>query len=94
MDYLRSAPFGGLFAVTFVVSATCQAVAALLGFVLAALSPGLFQMNGAPAQGFLPAAGVVLFLLILGLAANSAISAAGSALWLLVRRLLPRPTAA
>lgn len=90
MDYLRSASFGGLFAVTFVVAATFQAVAAVLGLVIAGLSPELFQMNGAPAQGFVQGAGVVLFLLILGLAANSAISAAGSALWILFRRLLPK----
>lgn len=89
MDYLRSASFGGLFIVTFTVAATFQVVMAILGLLLALLSPGLFQMNGVVATSPMEAVGTLLFLLMFGLAVNAAMSAMGSLLWLLVRNIFP-----
>lgn len=90
MEFLRTAPFGALFTVTFVVAATFQATMTVVGAVSALLAPGLFRMNGAPASTPVEALGVVLFMLAFGLAMNAAISAGGAGLWLLVRRTLRR----
>ncbi|PZO01690.1 MAG: hypothetical protein DCF28_09585 [Alphaproteobacteria bacterium] len=89
MDYLRSANFGGLFIVTFAVAATFQVVMAVLGILLAVLSPGLFQMNGVPATSPAEAFGTLLFLLALFLVMNAGISAVGALCWLLVRKVIP-----
>lgn len=91
MDYLKRAPFGGLFLVTFTVAATFQVLMALLGLLLAFLSPGLFFMNGAPATSPVQAVGVLLFLLVVGLVINAGISAIGGLLWMGVRIALPKP---
>ncbi|MBU4239235.1 MAG: hypothetical protein KKD26_08275, partial [Alphaproteobacteria bacterium] len=91
MDYLKRAPFGGLFLVTFTVAATFQVLMALLGLLLAFLSPGLFFMNGAPATSPVQAVGVLLFLLVVGLVINAGISAIGALLWMGVRIALPKP---
>ena len=91
MDYLKRAPFGGLFLVTFTVAATFQVLMALLGLLLAFLSPGLFFMNGAPATSPVQAVGVLLFLLVVGLVVNAGISAIGALLWMCVRIALPKP---
>ena len=90
MDYLRNASFGGLFVVTFTVAAVFQVAFAVLGLVTAVLAPGMFNMNGAPATNPGQAMGVDLFLLAVMLAMNAMMSAAGSGLWLLVRRFLPK----
>ena len=90
MDYLKRAPFGGLFLVTFTVAATFQVLMALLGLLLAFLSPGMFFMNGAPATSPVQAVGVLLFLLVVGLVVNAGISAIGALLWMGVRIALPK----
>jgi hypothetical protein len=89
MDYLKNATFGGLFIVTFLVAATFQLAMAVLGIVLASLSPSLFQMNGVPATSPAQAIGTVLFILVVGLLVNAGMSAVGALLWLLVRKLVP-----
>jgi hypothetical protein len=91
MQYLRTASFGGLFAVTFTVAATCQVILSLLGLIAVAAAPGIFKMNGAPATNPLEAFGVLVFLVIFCLFINAGMSALGSAFWLVARRLLPRP---
>ncbi|QBX38561.1 hypothetical protein E4M02_09410 [Brevundimonas sp. S30B] len=89
MNYLRTAPFGGLFTVTFSVAAAFQIAFALLGLLLAVLSPGLFQMNGEPATSPAGAIGVLLFLLVFILIVNAGMSALGAVIVLAVRRVLP-----
>lgn len=89
MSYLRTASFGGLFSVTFTVAAAFQATFAMLGLLLAVLSPGLFQMNGEPATSPLAAIGVLIFLLVFGLTMNAAMSALGALVVLAVRRFFP-----
>ena len=90
MDYLRSASFGGLFTVTFVVAATFQIIMSLLGILLALVQPGMFQMNGVAAHGAGQALTTLVFLLVVCLVMNATVSSAGAGLWLLVRRLLPK----
>lgn len=90
MRFLRSASFGDLFAVTFVVGAAFQVVASMLSLLLGAINPSLFNMNGAPAQSLLQALGVILFMLVFGLVANAAISSLGSVIWIAVRRWMPK----
>ena len=90
MDYLKQGTFGALFGVTFTIAATFQVLMALLGLVIAVLSPDIFKMNGAPAAGPLQAIGVDLFLLVAMLLMNAMISAVGSGVWLLVRRAFPK----
>jgi ABC-type siderophore export system fused ATPase/permease subunit len=90
MNFLRSASFGDLFAVTFVVGATFQVVASLLSLILGSINPSLFNMNGAPAENPFQALGVVLFMLVFGLVANAAISSLGSVIWMAVRRWMPK----
>jgi ABC-type siderophore export system fused ATPase/permease subunit len=89
MNYLKTAPFGGLFAVTFTVVAAFQITMSLLGLILVFISPGLFKMNGAAAANPVQAAGVLVYLLVFGLFMNAGMSALGSAIWLGVRRFLP-----
>jgi hypothetical protein len=89
MPFLRSASFGGLFAVTFTIAATCQVAFSVLGLLMVATTPGMFKMNGASATNPIQALGVLVFLLAVFLAMNAAISAMGAGLWLLVRRALP-----
>jgi hypothetical protein len=90
MDYIRTASFGGLFIVTFVVAASFQIGFSLLGVMLAFTSPGLFHLSGTQATSPAGAIGALLFLLAFGLAVNAAISALGALLVLVWRRLLPR----
>ncbi|QQQ18692.1 hypothetical protein JIP62_00615 [Brevundimonas vitis] len=90
MHILRTASFGQLFIVTFAVSASFQVAFTLLGLVMAVLSPGVFNMNGVPATSAAGAIGVLIFLLVFGLAINAAISSLGALLVLAWRRLLPR----
>jgi hypothetical protein len=90
MELLKSATFGALFGVTFTVAATFQVTMALLGLILAFTTPALFTMNGAPAESPIQAIGVVIFLLVMVLVFNAAISAIGSGLWIGARRLLWR----
>lgn len=90
MDYLKRAPFGGLFVVTFTVAATFQVLMSVLGLLLAFLSPGLFFMNGAPATSPVQAVGTLLFLLVVGLVVNAGMSALGSLLLMGVRLALPK----
>ncbi len=89
MPFLKSASFGGLFTVTFTIAATCQIAFSLLGLLLAATSPAMFKMNGAPAANPGQALGVLVFLLAIMLAMNAAMSAIGAGIWMLVRRALP-----
>jgi hypothetical protein len=89
IEFLKSAAFGALFAVTFTVAAAFQVAMALLGLVLAFTSPAIFKMNGAPATNAGEAIGVVIFLLVVAIVLNAAISAIGSGIWLAVRPLLP-----
>jgi hypothetical protein len=91
MDYLRSASFGDLFGVTFTVAATCQVFLSLFGLVGVLVAPGIFKMNGAAATSPAQALGVLLFLLGFCLFLNAGLSALGAAVWLGVRRLLPKP---
>lgn len=90
METIRTAPFGTLFGVAFVVGAVFQLVAAILGIVMAFLTPTLFHANGQAVTTPIQAVGVVLFLAIFGLAANAAVSAGGAILWVAIRRLLPK----
>lgn len=94
MDYLKSASFGGLFTVTFFVAATFQVTLALLGLVAAIFIPGGFQLNGAPARNTGEAIAAVAIMLVAFLLVNVLVSAAGSGLWLAVRRFLPRRSTA
>lgn len=94
MNFIRTASFGGLFIVTFVVAASFQLAFSLLGVVLALISPGLFNMNGVPASSPVAAVGVLIFLLVIGLAMNAAMSALGALVVMLWRNLLPRKTGA
>ncbi|MFN3559465.1 MAG: hypothetical protein ACK4UQ_09275 [Brevundimonas sp.] len=93
MHYLRTASFGGLFTVTFAVAASFQIAFAVLGLLLAVVSPGLFNMNGVPATNAIAAIGVLVFLLAFGLFMNAAMSALGALVVLLWRNLLPKPVA-
>ncbi|MFN3931821.1 MAG: hypothetical protein ACK4JY_08750 [Brevundimonas sp.] len=90
MHYIRTASFGGLFTTTFLVAASFQITLAILGLVLAVLSPGLFNMNGVPATSPAGAIGVLIFLLCFALFMNAAISAIGAAIVLAWRRFLPK----
>lgn len=90
MKLLRSAGFGDLFLITFLVAASFQIVMSLLGVVLAFVSPGLFNMNGVPATSPGSALGVIVFLLVFGLVMNAGMSALGALIVLGWRRLLPR----
>lgn len=94
MELLWRSTFGQLFMTTFVVAATFQGAAAMLGIVFALLSPGIFNMNGAPATNSAQALGVVLFLTTFLLALNAGISALGALVWLAVRRAFPKGRAA
>ncbi|HEY0104265.1 MAG TPA: hypothetical protein VGB60_12455 [Brevundimonas sp.] len=94
MNYIRTASFGDLFLVTFIVAASFQIAFSLLGVILAFTSPGLFHLNGAQATSPVGAIGALLFLLAFGLAMNAAISALGALLVLLWRRLLRQGPAA
>jgi Na+/phosphate symporter len=89
MDLLNRASFGDLFLTTFVVSATFQVSFAVIGILAALMAPGLFQMNGVPAQNPGQAFGTLLFMLAVGLVINAAMASMGSLLWLLVRRVIP-----
>ncbi len=93
MDYLKRAPFGGLFAVTFGVAATFQVSMSLLGLLLALLSPSLFFMNGSPATSPVQAIGTLVFLLVMGLVINAGMSAMGALIWMGVRKALPKSAA-
>ena len=88
MDTLRTASFGTLFQVTFLVAATFQVAAFLLSLLFAILAPGGFNLNGRPAQNVGEAIIVIVMMLVAGMLMNAAISAGGSGLWLLVRKLL------
>lgn len=90
METIRTAPFGTLFGVSFVVGAVFQLAMAILGIVIAFLSPSLFTANGQAVTSALQAVGVVLFLAIVGLAANAAVAGLGSLVWVGLRRLLPK----
>ena len=90
MAFLRTAPFGDLFLVTFLVAGSFQVAMSLLGILLAVLSPGLFNMNGVPATSPAGALGVLVFLLIFGLVINAAMSAIGALIVMAWRNLLPR----
>ncbi|MBI2260440.1 MAG: hypothetical protein HYU62_02100 [Caulobacterales bacterium] len=90
MHYIRTASFGGLFMVTFLVAASFQLAFSILGVILAVLSPGLFNMNGVPASSPIAAIGVLIFLLVFGLAMNAAMSALGALVVMLWRNLLPQ----
>jgi hypothetical protein len=94
MDLLKSATFGALFAVAFTVGATFQVVPALVGLVVAVLSPGSFNANGHPVTSPGAAVGVLLLLLVFCLIMNTAIAAAGAGLWVIVRRWIPRKAVA
>jgi len=63
---------------------------ALLGVITVFAAPGVFKMNGVPASDPLQAFGVLVFLLVFCLFINAGMSAIGSAIWLLVRRALPK----
>ena len=89
MHYLKTASFGGLFTVAFGVAAAFQIAFSILGLLLAVLSPGLFSMNGAPATSAMGAIGVLIFLLVVGLCVNAAMSALGALAVMSVRRFLP-----
>ena len=89
MHYLKTASFGGLFTVTFGVAAAFQIAFSVLGLLLAVLSPGLFHMNGAAATSPTGAIGVLIFLLVVGLCMNAAMSALGALVVMAVRRFLP-----
>lgn len=89
MHYLKTASFGDLFTVTFGVAAAFQVAFSVLGLLLAVLSPGLFHMNGAAATSPVAAVGVLLFLLVVGLFMNAAMSALGALVVMAVRRFLP-----
>lgn len=91
MAFLRVAGFGGLFQVTFVVAATFQLALGLVCLVSAFFAPSAFTLNGAPAQNLGQALTAVTFIVMALLAMNLPISAAGAGLWLLVRRILPKP---
>ena len=90
METIRIAPFGTLFGVSFVVGAVFQLAMAVAGVVLAFASPGLFTAGGQAIANPLQAVGVVLFLVIVGLAANTAVAGAGSLIWVALRRMLPK----
>lgn len=90
METIRIAPFGTLFGVSFVIGAVFQLAMAILGVVLAFLSPALFHANGQAVTSPLQAIGVVLFMVICGLAANTVVAAAGSLTWVALRRVLPK----
>jgi hypothetical protein len=88
VETLKTGNFGSLFQVTFVVAATFQIAAALLGLLFAFLAPGGFNVNGRPATNPGEAIVAVVIMLVVGMLLNAAISAGGAGLWLLVRKLL------
>ena len=90
MSFLRTASFGNLFTVAFTIAATCQVAMTLLGVITVFASPGVFKMNGVAASDPVQAFGVLVFLLVFCVFINAGMSAVGSAIWLLVRRALPR----
>ena len=90
METIRTAPFGTLFGVSFVMGAVFQLAMAIAGVVIAFLSPGVFSANGQAMVSPIQAVGVVLFLVICGLAANTVVAAAGSIAWIGLRRILPK----
>ena len=91
MDTLRSATFGTLFQVTFLVAAAFQVAAAALGLVFAVFAPGGFTLNGRPAANSGEAVMAVIIMLVMVLLLNLAISAGGAGLWLVIRRLIWKP---
>ena len=91
MDFLRTGTFGGLFRVTFTIAATFEVVFAAVCALWSLFKPAAFKLNGAPAANIGEALLVVVILLVMSLLINAAMSAAGSGLWLLVRRRLLRP---
>lgn len=91
MDTLKSASFGQLFCVTFIVAATFQVALTLIGLPFALLAPSGFNLNGRPATGPGEALTVILLMLIAGSLMNAAISAGGAGVWLVVRKLLFKP---
>lgn len=94
MDYLRSATFGGLFGVTFTVAATFQVAMALVGLICAFGAPAMFNTNGVAAQSTVQALSALFALLVAMVLVNAMISAVGAALWLGVRRFLPKRSVA
>ena len=90
MNYLKTASFGGLFTAAFGVAAAFQIAFSCLGVILAFLAPGLFFMNGAPATSAMGAIGVLIFLLVVGLCVNAAMSALGALVVIAVRKFLPK----
>lgn len=94
MDVLRTARFSTLFAVAFAVGAAFLLGFILLGVALSFVAPAFFTLNGERATN---AGQALLALLIVGVMLaflNAGISALGSLVWLGVRKLLFRPTAA
>ena len=88
MDTLKTASFGTLFQVTFLVAGAFQVAAFLLSLLFTVLAPAGFNLNGRPAQNVGEAIMVIVIMLVAGMLMNAAISAGGSGLWLLVRKLL------
>lgn len=91
MEFLKTGTYGGLFQVTFTISATFQAACVLLGSVVAVLSPSSFTTNGVKAANSGQAIVSLIIMLIVMMLLNLIISAAGSGLWMLVRRFVFKP---
>lgn len=86
MDVLKSATFGTLFGVAFAVGEAFQLVLGVLGLLMAILAPNSFTMNGARVANPGQALMVLILMLFMGAIMNVTVAAAGSGLWLLVRR--------
>ena len=94
MDVLRNARFSTLFAVAFAVGAAFMLSFILLGVALSFVAPAFFTLNGERATN---AGQALLVLLMMGVVfafLNAGIAALGSLVWLGVRKLLFRHTAA
>ena len=97
METLKSGSFGQLFQVTFVVAATFQVAAALLGLVFALIAPSGFTLNGQQATNVGEAITALVIVLVVGLLLNAAMSAGGAGLWTVLRKFLfkkPAPASA
>jgi len=88
---LRRLTFGDLFLASFTVGACFAIGLGLLGALSAFMAPGMFSTGQGAAQSPVQALGVDLFLVVVCLAFNLVVSGAGSAIWVLVRRVLPNP---
>jgi hypothetical protein len=89
MNSLQRSGYQELFLSALVVLVCFHLLMAVLGLVAAFALPGVFNINGAPAQGPGGALAALAIMMIVFLILDLAIAAVGAGVWVAVRRLLP-----